>query len=270
MSRVAAVVILCALILFIGVGCGSENVDPDRILQAEKAALEFLGDDCVDLSFTGTREYCGAQMLEFAIRDTAGITVDGENRVTGYKRFDLPGDGEVVITGEDAQLLAEAFVREKYQGFEDKEMLLYRVYLGRVGLDEFDFAWDGNTEFEWTELKYDRGTPNVAKVTVNAFCGIIEAYSATYHIQVPDIEISIEQAQALAVAKFAPRAEARNVELLFDFSPWSLRNQPYIIPYWKVTVRLTNKDGSRHSAQVNIDAVTGKERKHVSTFPYYQ
>jgi len=160
--------------------------------------------------------------------------------------------------------MAEAFVPENYLGFEDKEMLLYREYCGHVGLEGFDFDWDGNIEFDWTELKYGLGTPNVAEVTVNAFSGTIEAYEAVYHIQVPDIKVSREKARELAVAQVKPRAEARHTELQFDYLPWSLSNEPCINPYWKVTLRLILRDGSRQLVDVNIDAVTGEERKNVS------
>lgn len=270
MLRMVAIVIVHVLVFFTVTGCGIRNVDSDRISQANQAALQFLGEERADLAFIGTSEYCGMCSLEFEIPEVAAISVDEENRISGYKRLDLPNEGEVVITGEDARQVAETFVRQNYHGFENKEMLLYRDYCGQVELDGFDFDWDGNIEFEWTELKYGLGTPNVAQVTVNAFSGAIEAYEAVYHIQVPDIEVSKEQALELAVAQVKPRAEARHTELRFDYLPWSLNKEPRIDPYWNVTVCLILHDGSSQLVQVNIDAVTGEQRKTVSNFPYFQ
>lgn len=265
-----AIVIVLVLVFFTVTGCGIGNVDSDRISQANQAALQFLGEERADLAFVGTSEYCGMRSLEFEISEVVAISVDEENRISGYKRLDLPNEGKVVITGEDARRVAETFVRQNYHGFENREMLLYRDYCGQVGLEGFDFDWDGNIEFAWTELKYGLGTPNVAKVTVNAFSGAIEAYEAIYHIQVPDIEVSKEDARELAVARVKPRAEARHTELRFDYLPWSLNKEPRINPYWKVTLQLTGRDGSGQSMDVNIDAVTGEQRKTVGKFPYFQ
>ncbi len=55
MFRLVAAVFLCVLVFYTGTGCNTESVDPDRISQANKVALEFLGKDRSDLVFTGKR-----------------------------------------------------------------------------------------------------------------------------------------------------------------------------------------------------------------------